>query len=59
MEPRKQNEDQGADVVVVAEVNMAAFVICENAAAPAWSLDPVHVRKLLTREPGGPVSGLE
>ncbi len=31
---------------------------CESVSAPAWSLDPVHVRKLLTREPGDPASGL-
>ncbi len=28
----------------------------QNDSAPAWSRDPVHVRKLLTREPGDPAS---
>ena len=29
---------------------MESFATCESVSAPAWSLDPVRVRKLLTRE---------
>jgi hypothetical protein len=53
-----KNNLREADGVVVPEGNMESFVTRENDFAPAWSLDPVHVRKLLTREPGDPVSGL-
>ena len=53
----RKSKLRGADVVLGAEGNMESFVTCENASAPAWSRDPVHVRKLLTREPGDPVSG--
>ena len=35
---------------------MEPFANRENDSAPAWSRDPVHVRKLLTREPGDPAS---
>ena len=55
---KKQNELQGADVVVGPEGTMESLATCESVSTPAWSLDPVHVRKLLTREPGDPASGL-
>ena len=35
---------------------MEPFANRENDSAPAWSRDPVYVRKLLTREPGDPAS---
>ena len=37
---------------------MESFVNCENGFRSRVVGDPVHVRKLLTREPGDPASGL-
>ena len=48
----------GANGVEGPEGNMESFATCESVSAPAWSLDHVHVRKLLTRAPGDPASVL-
>ena len=55
---RESKITPGADGVVGPEGDMEPLGICESDSAPAWSLDPMHVRKLLTREPGDPASGL-